>query len=185
LGCVIIELAVCVAGREYGGLEIHKWHEHREVEIDRVTANAYHASLEKVVQWFRVCTDDFVRNIYFSIIGRMMCTSLEDRLEIVKVSRLMIKLLQVDVDDVVNPCSRCCLDLWLDTPADTLPEHPVVINTENTPEHKSCHSHRTKDTTKKIQSSIKSQAVRYWNATTVISWPLKTFCEELLTLDNF
>jgi serine/threonine protein kinase len=134
LGCVFTELAVWLPGSK--GLDIHKWHEFRETKIDNITTDSYHATLDKVEQWFRTCADTDVRTMYNDVIGRMLCTNPYDRPTAAEISRLVIETAKDDdLEDTV--CSKCRLDLWLDVPADMAPRHSVVTSAEKTLDYES------------------------------------------------
>jgi hypothetical protein len=134
LGCVFTELAVWLVGPT--GLDIHSWHEHRATEIDHMKTNAYYASLDRVEKWFRTCAEEHVRIIYNHIICRMLCTDPDERLKPAQVTRLMLKIqnyLKIHRYHSwdIKCCSKCRLDLWLDTPDDTISVRSVVIRAEN------------------------------------------------------
>jgi hypothetical protein len=134
LGCVFTELAIWLAGSK--GLDIHKWHEYRETKIDNITTSSYHATLDKVEQWFRTCADTDVQTLYNDVIGRMLCTDPYDRPTAAEVSQLVIEIIKDDdLGDIA--CSKCRLDLWLDVPTNMAPRHAVVTSAEKILDYKS------------------------------------------------
>jgi serine/threonine protein kinase len=89
LGCVFTELAVWL--ERDTSYRISKWHEFRATKVRGLSTTVYHASLEKVDEWFR---DNYGRSkgheqsrgLYSTVLRRMICKEPADRLTVGEVS---------------------------------------------------------------------------------------------------
>jgi serine/threonine protein kinase len=117
LGCVFTELVVWLPRcRDH---DVSKWHDFRETTIDGITTNSYHASLDKIHQWFfEADRGTLPWHVYHPVLRKMLCRDSADRPTAVQVSQAISRMLYRTASTAGTyekpNCTACRLDMWVD-----------------------------------------------------------------------